>query len=351
MNHPQSDQAEANAQRAAWMRVLALAESSELDGAFGALGNLPAHHMLRPAQSGMAMVRARSGGTGTRFNLGEMTLTRCAVSLENGVVGIAYVQGRSLRHAEQAAVADALLQLPEWHEAVQRQLIAPLAQPRGTRGAAGAGGGAHAGGVLHHGARGRSPKRLRRPRGAGCGPAEPDPRAWDGRRCNVGCRAVWRRLWGWFGFARLRCGAGGWNRVWNWKWTCMHTLSPALAGRRRRRVRGSGGRGAGGVPGGAGGAGASGRVLEIEADCGVPAGMSPAMVALLLTLVDVDTPLWLPAGVDDEVRAFLRFHCGCSMVDQPGEARFAALPRGHQAPALSLFNPGILRIRISRPRC
>ena len=48
MNHPQSDQAEANAQRAAWMRVLALAESSELDGAFGALGNLPAHHMLRP---------------------------------------------------------------------------------------------------------------------------------------------------------------------------------------------------------------------------------------------------------------------------------------------------------------
>lgn len=133
MNHPQSDQAEANAQRAAWMRVLALAESSELDGAFGALGSLPAHRMLRPAQSGMAMVRARSGGTGTRFNLGEMTLTRCAVTLENGVVGIAYVQGRSLRHAEQAAVADALLQLSEWHEAVQRQLIAPLARSREER--------------------------------------------------------------------------------------------------------------------------------------------------------------------------------------------------------------------------
>ena len=131
----------------------------------------------------------------------------------------------------------------------------------------------------------------------------------------------------------------------------MHTLSPALAGRRRRRVRGSGGRGAGGVPVALEALAHPGRVLEIEADCGVPAGMSPAMVALLLTLVDVDTPLWLPAGVDDEVRAFLRFHCGCSMVDQPGEARFAALPRGHQAPALSLFNPGILRIRISRPRC
>jgi alpha-D-ribose 1-methylphosphonate 5-triphosphate synthase subunit PhnG len=44
------------------------------------------------------------------------------------VVGVAYVQGRSLRHAEQAAVADALLQLPDWHDTVQTQLIQPLAR-------------------------------------------------------------------------------------------------------------------------------------------------------------------------------------------------------------------------------
>jgi alpha-D-ribose 1-methylphosphonate 5-triphosphate synthase subunit PhnG len=76
----------------------------------------------------MAMVRARSGGTGARFNLGEMTVTRCAVTMGEGVVGVAYVQGRSLRHAEQAAVADALLQMPEWRETVQERLIAPLAR-------------------------------------------------------------------------------------------------------------------------------------------------------------------------------------------------------------------------------
>ena len=119
MDHRHTAQGEANAQRAAWMRVLALADPAMLDGAFGSLGGLPSHQMLRPAQTGMAMVRARSGGTGGRFNLGEMTVTRCAVSLDNGVVGIAYVQGRSLRHAEQAAVADALLQLPDWHDTVQ----------------------------------------------------------------------------------------------------------------------------------------------------------------------------------------------------------------------------------------
>ena len=224
MNHPQSDQAEANAQRAAWMRVLALAESSELDGAFGALGSLPAHRMLRPAQSGMAMVRARSGGTGTRFNLGEMTPTSCAVTLENGVVGIAYVQGRSLRHAEQAAVADALLQLSEWHEAVQRQLIAPLARSREERMARQAQVAARTRVEFFTMVRGsRSRSAWRFPRGAGCGPAEPDPRAaWDGRRGL-------RRLCGGAGMdAALRiCGfgsQGGWlDRNLEWKWTCMHT--------------------------------------------------------------------------------------------------------------------------------
>ncbi|SSW73370.1 Alpha-D-ribose 1-methylphosphonate 5-triphosphate synthase subunit PhnG [Achromobacter veterisilvae] len=128
MDHPQAGQDAASARRAAWMRVLALADPGALDGAFGALSGVPGHRTLRPAQTGMAMVRARSGGTGARFNLGEMTVTRCAVTMGEGVVGVAYVQGRSLRHAEQAAVADALLQMPEWRETVQERLIAPLAR-------------------------------------------------------------------------------------------------------------------------------------------------------------------------------------------------------------------------------
>lgn len=128
MEHPQAGQDAAGARRAAWMRVLALAEPAALDGALGALGGVPAHRTLRPAQTGMAMLRARSGGTGVRFNLGEMTVTRCAVTMEEGVMGVAYVQGRSLRHAEQAAVADALLQLPGWYETVQARVIQPLAR-------------------------------------------------------------------------------------------------------------------------------------------------------------------------------------------------------------------------------
>jgi alpha-D-ribose 1-methylphosphonate 5-triphosphate synthase subunit PhnG len=81
---------------------------------------------LRKPETGLAMLRARAGGAGERFNLGELTLTRCTLRLETGEVGVAYVRGRSQRKAELAAFADALLQSATWGEAVRRRLIEPL---------------------------------------------------------------------------------------------------------------------------------------------------------------------------------------------------------------------------------
>ncbi len=83
-----------------------------------------------------------------------------------------------------------------------------------------------------------------------------------------------------------------------------------------------------------------GRVQDIVAGSGVPDGLSPAMTALLLTLVDVDTPLWLPPSVGEGVIAFLRFHCGCPIVPSPALARFAVAPVGAKAPALSACHQG-----------
>ncbi|AOJ73295.1 MULTISPECIES: phosphonate C-P lyase system protein PhnG [Burkholderia] len=122
--------------RADWLRVLALAESDELDRAMRALADsaeLPAYRWVRSPEIGMTMVQGRAGGTGARFNLGEMTVTRCALSLPEGVVGIAYVQGRSARHAEQAALVDALMQSPAWHARVRESVVAPLAASRAAR--------------------------------------------------------------------------------------------------------------------------------------------------------------------------------------------------------------------------
>ncbi len=88
----------------------------------------PARRFLRKPETGLAMVRARAGGSGEKFNLGEMTVTRCAIRLAGGETGIGYVQGRSARHAELAALADALLQNDHYRDAIVSKVIDPLAR-------------------------------------------------------------------------------------------------------------------------------------------------------------------------------------------------------------------------------
>jgi alpha-D-ribose 1-methylphosphonate 5-triphosphate synthase subunit PhnG len=79
------------------------------------------------------MVRGRAGGTGAPFNLGEMTVTRCTVELHDGPIGHAYIRGRATRHAELAAVLDAMLQDRVRHDTVDRQVIRRLAAAQAER--------------------------------------------------------------------------------------------------------------------------------------------------------------------------------------------------------------------------
>ncbi|HJY77298.1 MAG TPA: phosphonate C-P lyase system protein PhnG [Burkholderiales bacterium] len=110
--------------RRAWMGLLARAPLEMLE-AWHARADPPAHSWLRRPETGLAMVRARAGGTGEKFNFGEITLTRCAVRLESGECGVAYVQGRSHRRAELAALADAMLQSARSRDTDQN-LVGPL---------------------------------------------------------------------------------------------------------------------------------------------------------------------------------------------------------------------------------
>lgn len=112
------------------MGVLARAELEALESAYAALSPMPHHAMLRGPETGLVMVQARANGTGQKFNAGEMTVTRCSVRLPAGTVGHAYVAGRSRRHAELAAIFDALLQDPDRTEDIVRTVIAPLREAR-----------------------------------------------------------------------------------------------------------------------------------------------------------------------------------------------------------------------------
>ena len=108
------------------MSVLAHAPVAEIELLWRRFGAPPRWTFLRAPETGAVMVRGRAGGCGRRFNLGEMTVTRCAVRLDDGAVGLAYVAGRSARHAELAAALDALLQDPKRGPAIEAQVIAPL---------------------------------------------------------------------------------------------------------------------------------------------------------------------------------------------------------------------------------
>lgn len=112
--------------RRAWMAALAKALPDELEGFWSTLLKKPNYYFLRSPEVGLIMVRGRAGGTGIRFNIGEVTVTRCAVQVNDGAVGTAYVLGRNVRHAELAAVFDAMLQDPDHQTILMAQLINPI---------------------------------------------------------------------------------------------------------------------------------------------------------------------------------------------------------------------------------
>jgi len=115
------------AARRRWMGVLARASAADITARLDAAPALPPHRRLRGPETGLVMARGRQGGDGAPFNLGEMTVTRCTVRLEDGTVGHAYVAGRDMRQAELAAVLDAVLQDPARRGAMMAAVVEPLA--------------------------------------------------------------------------------------------------------------------------------------------------------------------------------------------------------------------------------
>jgi alpha-D-ribose 1-methylphosphonate 5-triphosphate synthase subunit PhnG len=109
------------------LRLLARAERNFLEACWTRLPSVPVWRKLKPPETGLAMVRARAGGSGQPFNFGEMTLSRCVVALEpDGVIGVGYVQGRDQRKAELVALFDALSQRPESLPMIEQDVILPV---------------------------------------------------------------------------------------------------------------------------------------------------------------------------------------------------------------------------------
>lgn len=109
--------------RKGWMGVLARTRPEALAALMPK--DTPEHTLLRAPDIGSVMVRGRVGATGAPFNLGEVTMTRCALRLSCGTVGHGHVQGRDRDHARRAALIDALMQTDR-AEAIRAQVLTPL---------------------------------------------------------------------------------------------------------------------------------------------------------------------------------------------------------------------------------
>ncbi len=85
-----------------------------------------------------------------------------------------------------------------------------------------------------------------------------------------------------------------------------------------------------------------GTVCPIGAEVSAPPPLVPAIAAIALTLCDQDTPIWLdaPLRASRDVAAWLRFHCGARIVDDPAAGSFALAADARGLPAFECFNLG-----------
>lgn len=82
--------------------------------------------------------------------------------------------------------------------------------------------------------------------------------------------------------------------------------------------------------------------VPLASDLAPPAPLSPEAAACALALLDYETPVYLDAVLSavPAVAAFLRFHTGAPVVDDPAAARFALIADGAALPDFGAFAQG-----------
>lgn len=117
-------------ERRQWMAVLAEADTDDLEALWNRWQDKPSYTVLHGPETGLIMAQARFGATTDLFYVGEATVTKCFVTLDGQGIGAAFILGRRPRHAEIAAVLDALLQDPFRRGHLMASIIHPLESRR-----------------------------------------------------------------------------------------------------------------------------------------------------------------------------------------------------------------------------
>ena len=85
-----------------------------------------------------------------------------------------------------------------------------------------------------------------------------------------------------------------------------------------------------------------GTIKPIRTDARPPAGLLPLVGAVLATLADADTPLWLDEALQGKltVADWLTFHVGAPFAVEPARATFAVLSEAQKIASLDIFAQG-----------
>lgn len=83
-----------------------------------------------------------------------------------------------------------------------------------------------------------------------------------------------------------------------------------------------------------------GIVFAIAATLEPPDGLTSTCAVACLTLLDLETRVWLQPEIPDASRDWLLFHTGCRFTDSPRNADFALIAHVNGCPNLTDFNRG-----------
>ncbi|MFM9942672.1 MAG: phosphonate C-P lyase system protein PhnG [Hyphomicrobiaceae bacterium] len=108
------------------LATLAAAKAEELTAAMALLADGPAVVDLKPVETGLVMLRGRTGGDGAPFNVGEATVTRAVVRAVTGEVGHGYRLGRDKQATRHAAIIDAAWQSEARRALIEARILEPI---------------------------------------------------------------------------------------------------------------------------------------------------------------------------------------------------------------------------------
>ena len=83
-----------------------------------------------------------------------------------------------------------------------------------------------------------------------------------------------------------------------------------------------------------------GTVNSITVKLTPPSGLNIACAAACLTLLDLETQVWLQPGLDEKIKNWLLFHTGCRFTEDSSQADFAVIWNLDSMPDLSEFKLG-----------